>query len=72
METHLETYDVARYSEPWWGLAGCADNPHTPWPARLWSDVHHNLQTDGGAGIILYMRPANERQRYSVTSSLIG
>ena len=24
------------------------------------------------AGIILYMRPANERRRYSVTSSLIG
>ena len=27
---------------------------------------------DGNAGIILYIRPANERRRNDVTSSLIG
>ena len=35
-------------------------------------DVRYNVSMESGAGLILGLRPANERRRYKVTPSLIG
>ena len=62
---HFGSYIKAERSSPtvWWGWTD-------GWTRQIQPDWYHHWLC--WAGIILCMCPANERQRYIVTSSLIG
>ena len=57
---------------PWQNLLAWSWATGQAWISRPGKWISGNPQITDYAGIILCMRPSNERRRYNVTSSLIG
>ena len=76
----LESFDLVHNLQQYFTGNGEIIRLHAPVPMklpwRIWWNKSYEFNDKASAtnatGIILWMRPANERRRYIVTSSLIG